>query len=156
VAAMDTGALIHIFLCPLINLLKDQSLIMKRRIQKKILRKRRQLLGIIVSILDDIDPVGIVSSAGMAGFQIKREYLPEAREIVGRLEKKMRLPDLEAKIKRVFEDYFYYPDIQSEYYVVAARRILNAWYAYQGLQTINYPDDIELPKHPSPTIIELD
>ncbi|MBL0716832.1 MAG: hypothetical protein JJV89_02175 [Desulfosarcina sp.] len=138
------------------NLLKDESLIMKRRIQKKILQKRQQLLETIVSILDDIDPVGIIFLAGVAGFRAKKEYLPEAEAIVVCLEKKMRLPDLEAKIKRIFEYYFYHPDIRSEYYVVAARRILNAWYVYQGMQIIDFPDDIELPKHPSPIIIEMD
>ena len=138
------------------NLLEDESSIMKRRIQKKILKKRQQLLETIVSILDDIDPVGIIFLAGVAGFQAKKEYLPEAEAIVVCLEKKMRLPDLEAKIKRIFEYYFYPPDIQSEHYVMAALRILNACYVYQGIQTINFPDDIELPKHLLPIFIERD
>ena len=84
---------------------------MKRRIQKKILKKRQPLLKEVIVILDEIDPMGLLHTAEKAGFTLEEEYSPEAKDIVGRLDAKMTLVGMEGYLKRVFDRWFYYPDI---------------------------------------------
>jgi hypothetical protein len=129
---------------------------MKRRIQKKILKNRIQLLATVVKILDDIDPMGLLFIASKADFTLEEEYLPEAKEIVARLDNRMKLKDIENDLIRIFDYYFYFPDIPREYYIAAARKIMNAWLVFQGRQAVDFPDDIELPQHPEPIIVEVD
>jgi len=129
---------------------------MKKRIKKKILKKRRELLDAVVIILDDIDPMGLLHTASKAGFTLEEEYEPEAREIVARLDDRMKFRDFENELKRIFDAYFYFPDVSREYYIAAARKIMNAWLVFQGRQTIDFPDDIELPQHADPIVVEVD
>ena len=110
----------------------------------------------VVIILDDIDPMGLLFTASKAGFTLEEEYHPEAREIVARLDDRMRLKDIENDLIRIFDYYFYFPDIAREYYIAAARKIMNAWLVFQGRQAVDFPDDIELPQHSEPIIVEVD
>ena len=129
---------------------------MKRRIQKKILKKRQPLLKEVIIILDEIDPMGLLHSAEKAGFELEEEYSPEAKDIVANLSAQMTVVELEHALKRIFDKWFYYPDIHQEYYMASARRIMNAWLVFQGKDAMEFPDDIELPKHKDPIIVEVD
>jgi hypothetical protein len=129
---------------------------MKKRIQKKILKKRKPLLAAVVEILDDIDPMGLLYSASKAGFPLEAEYEPEAKDLVCRLNEKMNLKDIETELRQIFDYWFHDPDIPGEFYMVAARNIMNAWLVFQERQAVDYPDDIELPQHPEPIIVEVD
>jgi len=129
---------------------------MKRRMQKKILQNRQQLLDNTVSILDDIDPIGIISVAKESGFPVTREYLPEAMEIVTRLNTGTQFTELELGIKHIFGYFFHNPNVPKVYYTAAAREILNAWYTFIDRPIIKYTDKLKLPEHPTPIKIEID
>lgn len=129
---------------------------MKRRIQKKILRKRKNLLNEVVKILDEIDPMGLIYAASKAGFPLEEEYEPEAKVLVINLNTQMETRDIENELQRIFDWYFRFPDVPREFYTVAARKIMNAWLAFQGKRELEFPDDIELPPHPEPIIVEVD
>ena len=129
---------------------------MKRRIQKKNLKKRESLLAAVVIILDEIDPMGLLYIASEADFSLEEEYMPEARELVANLNDKMGLRDIEKELKRIFDKWFYFPDIPREVYIAAARKIMNSWFAFQGKPEIEYTDEIKLPQHKEPIIVEVD
>ena len=129
---------------------------MKQRIQKKILKQRKQLLAAVAKILDEIDPVNLLYSASKAGFSLEEEYLPEARDLVAHLNDKMKPRDIENELKRVFDKWFRFPDVPREYYMAAARKIMNEWLAFQGKPEIDFPDDIEMPPHHEPIIVEVE
>ena len=96
---------------------------MKKRKRKKHLKKHKDFLEQVVTILDEVDPMGIMFIARYAGFVIDSEYEPEAKEIVCRLERWHSIRSLEAGLKEVFDYFFRYPEIAPEYYQIAARRI---------------------------------
>ncbi len=48
---------------------------MKQRKRKKYLKKHEELLEQVVAILDEVDPMSIISMARAAGFVIESEYL---------------------------------------------------------------------------------
>jgi hypothetical protein len=129
---------------------------MKRRIQKKILKKRKNLLAEVIKILDEIDPMGLIYSSSKAGFPLEEEYEPEAKDLVARLNNQMKTAEIENQLKVVFDNWFRFPDVPREFYMAAARRIMNAWLAFQGKPRIEFPDDIELPPHREPIIVEVD
>ena len=128
---------------------------MNQRKRKKYLKKHKELLEQVVAILDDVDPMSIISSIRAAGFEIAREYLPEAKEIVLRSERWNSVRSLEAGLKDIFDYYFRYPKVAPEYYQLAARRIWNAWLISHGKPQENYPDDIQPPEHKRPVIFEI-
>jgi len=128
----------------------------KRRIRKKILKKRKQLLNKVVKILDEIDPMGLIYSASKAGFPLEEEYEPEARDLVASLDGEMGLKDIENELKQIVDRWFRFPDVPTEFYKAAARRIMNEWLAFQGKPEIEFMDDIELPPHREPIIVEVD
>lgn len=129
---------------------------MNRRKRKKSLDKHKGLVDQIVQIMDDIDPVGIISSAGFAGFDVTKEYIPEAKEVVLRLGRWNSLTATENGLRHIFDYYFYYPDVAKEYYQLMSRRIWNAWLVFLGKPSEAFPDDIKLPDHASPVLIEID
>jgi len=128
---------------------------MKQRKRKKYLKKHKELLEQVVAILDEVDPMSIISSARFAGFDIEREYLPEAKAIVLRLERWDTVRSLKSGLKDIFDYYFRYPKVAPEYYQLAARRIWNAWLIYRGKAPVDFPDDIQPPEHKAPVIIEI-
>ncbi len=115
---------------------------MNIRRRKKYLKKRKKLVDQVVTILDDIDPVGIISSAKAAGFDIDREYIPEAEDIVLKLGQWYRVRSLEIGLRKIFDYYFYYPDVAPEYYQLMARRLWNLMLVNKGKEPIKFPDDI--------------
>jgi len=129
---------------------------MKIRKRKKYLKKRKKLVDQVVAILDDIDPVHIISSAKAAGFDIDREYVPEAEEIVLRIEQWDNINSMQVGLRRIFDFYFYYPGVPQEYYQIMARKIWNIFLANRGKKTIEFPDDIKLSDHPPPILINID
>ena len=129
---------------------------MKRRTQKKILKARKHLLAAVVGILDEIDPMGLIYTASKAGFPLEEEYEPEAKVLVVNLNAQMETRDIENELQRIFNWYFRFPDVPEEYYIAAARKIVNAWLAFQGKPEIEFPGDIELPPHQEPIIVEID
>jgi hypothetical protein len=129
---------------------------MKQRKRKKYLKKHKELLEQVVAILDEVDPMSIISMARVAGFVIESEYRPEANAIVCRLEGWINIRSLEAGMKDIFDYFFRYPVIAPEYYQLASRRIWNAWQCSLGKPPVDFPDDIQPPEHTRPVIIEVD
>jgi hypothetical protein len=128
---------------------------MNRRKRKQYFKKHKDLLNQVVAIVDDVDPMGIIFSARVAGFVIESEYLPEAEAIVWRLERWNSMRSLEAGLKHVFDYFFYYPEVAPEYYQLTARRIWNAWLLSLGNPPLDFPDDIHPPEHKPPVLIEI-
>ena len=128
---------------------------MKQRKRKKYLKKHKELLEQVVAILDEVDPMSIISSARAAGFVMEREYLPEAKVIVCRLERWNSIRSLEAGLKDIFDYFFRYPKVAPEYYQLAARKIWNARLLSLGKPPENFPDVIQPPEHKSPVIFEI-
>jgi len=95
---------------------------MKKRIQKKILQKRKQLVDAVVMILDEIDPMGLLYAASKAGFSLEQKYEPEAKDLVARLDDKMGPSDIEKELKRIFDRWFHFADIPGAFYTAAARK----------------------------------
>ena len=133
----------------------SKRIFMNRRKQKKYLKKNKDLLEQVVAILDEIDPMSIISSARSAGVVMEREYLPEAKVIVLRLERWNSIRSLEAGLKDIFDYFFRYPKNAPEYYQIAARRIWNAWLLSLDKPPLDFPDDIRPPEHKPPVIFEL-
>jgi len=129
---------------------------MKQRKRKKYLKKHEELLEQVVAILDEVDPMSIISMARAAGFVIESEYRPEAKGIVCRLERWNSIRSLETGMKEIFDYFFRYPDIAPEYYQLASRRIWNARLLSLGKPPLGFPDDIQPPEHKRPIIIEVD
>jgi hypothetical protein len=129
---------------------------MNRRKRKKILKKHREFLEQIIAILDEIDPVNIIHAVRAAGCEIEREYEPEAKLIVFRMERWNSIRSLETGLKEIFDYYFRCPTVAPEYYRLMARRIWNARLVHTGKQTVDFPDDIRLPKRKRPVIIQVD
>ena len=128
---------------------------MNQRRRKKYLKKHKKLLEQVVAILDEVDAMDIISSARAAGVDIEREYLPEAKLIVLRLERWNNVRSLEAGLKDIFDYFFRNLKVAPEYYQIASRRICNAWRIHRGKPAENFPDDIQLPEHKSPVIFEI-
>jgi len=128
---------------------------MNQRKRKKYLKKHKELLEQIVAILDEVDPMSIISSARAAGFVIESEYMPEAKAIVLRLERWNNIRSLEAGLKDIFDYFFGNLKAAPEYYQLAARRIWNAWLMSTGKPPVNFPDDVKPPKHKPPVIFEI-
>ncbi len=129
---------------------------MKIRKRKRFIKKRKKLFDQIVDILDDIDPIGIISSVKSAGMYIDREYAPEAEEIVLRIEQWDHIHSMEVGLRKIFDFYFHYPGVPQEYYQIMARRIWNIFLADRGKKTVEFPDDIKLSDHPPPILINID
>ena len=129
---------------------------MNQRKRKKYLKKHKALLEEVVTILDEVDPMGILFIARSAGFVIESEYEPEAKEIVCRLNRWHSIHSLETGLKNVFDYFFRYPEITPEYYQIATRRIWNARLLSLGKAPLAFPDDIQLPEHKRPIIVEID
>jgi hypothetical protein len=129
---------------------------MNRRKRKKILKKQTGLLEQIISILDEIDPMNIIFSARAAGFEVEREYKPEAEAIILRLERWSSVRALEAGLKDIFDYYFRYPNVAPEFYQLSARRIWNARLLSIDQPPVDFPDDIQVPEHKTPIIFEID
>ena len=128
---------------------------MNRRKQKKYLKKNKELLEQVVAILDEIDPMSIISSARSAGVVMEREYLPEAKLIVLRLNRWNSAHSLETGLKDIFDYFFRNLKVAPEYYQLAARKIWNAQLLSLGKAPVSFPDDIQPPEHKSPVIFEL-
>ena len=128
---------------------------MKQRKCKKKLKKHRELLEQVVAILDEVDPMSIISSGRFAGFDIEREYLPEAQVIVLRLERWKNIRSLEAGLKDIFDYFFCNLKVAPEYYQLAARRIWNARLLSLSKPPVNFTEDIQPPEHKAPVIIEI-
>ena len=128
---------------------------MKQRKRKKYLKKHKELLEQVVAILDEVDPMSIISSGRFAGFDIEREYLPEAQVIVLRLERWKNIRSLEAGLKDIFDYFFCNLKVAPEYYQLAARGIWNARLLSLSKPPVNFPDDIQPPEHKPPVIFEL-
>ena len=129
---------------------------MNQRKRKKYLKKHKELLELVVAILDEVDPMSIISMSRAAGFVIESEYQPEAEAMVLRLEQWSSTRSLEAGLKDIFDYFFRYPEIAPEYYQIAARRIWNAWLLSLGKPPLDFSDDIQPPEHKRPVIIEVD
>jgi len=129
---------------------------MNRRKRKKLLKKQNELLEQVIAILDEVDPMNIIFSARAAGFEVEREYLPEAEVIVLRLERWNNLRSLEIGLKEIFDYYFRYPEIAPAFYQLSARRIWNARLLSCGKPPVDFPDDIQVPEHKTPVIIQID
>ena len=129
---------------------------MNRRKRKKKLKKHETLLEQIIAILDEVDPMNIIFSARAAGFVVESEYQPEAEAIVLRLERWNSVRSLEAGLRDIFDYYFRYPNIAPEFYQLSARRIWNARLLSRGKPPVEFPDDIQVPEHKTPVIIEID
>jgi hypothetical protein len=119
------------------------------------LKKHKELLEQVVAILDEVDPMSIISSARAAGFVMEREYTPEAKVIVLRLERWNSIRSLEAGLKDIFDYFFCNLKVAPEYYQLAARRIWNAWLLSLGKPPVDFPDDIQPPGHKPPVIFEI-
>lgn len=128
---------------------------MNRRKRKKYLKKHKKLLEQVVAILDEVDPMSILFSARAAGFVMEREYLPEAKAIVLRLGRWNSIRSLEAGLKGIFDYFFCNLKVAPEYYQLAARRIWNARLLSLGKPPLDFPDDINLPEHKPPIILEI-
>lgn len=129
---------------------------MKIRKRKKYIKKRRDLVDQVVAILDDIDPMGILFSAKAAGFNIDKEYIPEAEEIVLKLGQCNNVRSLEIGLKQIFDYYFYYPDVPEEYYQLIARKLLNTLFLERGKKPIKFSGNIKVPEHLTPVLIVVD
>ena len=129
---------------------------MNQRKRKKYLKKHKELLEQVTAILDQVDPMSIISILQSAGFSIESEYEPEAKVIVCRLERLNSIRSLEAGLKDVFDYFFRHPEIAPEFYQLAARRIWNAWRLSLGKAPVSFPVNIQPPEHKRPVIVEVD
>ncbi|MDI6797253.1 MAG: hypothetical protein QMD09_09920, partial [Desulfatibacillaceae bacterium] len=100
------------------------------------------LLMFINKILDDLDPMGIISMVRYAGVDIKNEYDPEAKEIANAIKNFNTLGKLAGTIKEVFDQYFYDPDVDEDIYNLSAYRIWNAWLVHNGRKPISIPQNL--------------
>ncbi len=121
------------------------------------LKTNKVLLKIIVSILAEVDCMGIINCGAPPD-----EYSPEAKSILLRQSEWETVDALEKVIAEEFTWWFYLYDADDKVkygsldYKVAARQIWNAWLEIKGEPPVTFADKIELPPPRSPIIIEIE
>ena len=128
---------------------------MKAEHRKILYRNYSGLLEKINEILDEIDPVGIVASAGYAGWETNNEYSPDAEVLLLKLFRCDHPEQFESKVRNTLIEYIQHAGLTEVGCKLVSLKTWNAWLKFQGKEPISVPGNLKAPKWRPPIIIRV-